>query len=280
MELKIGIIQPNTWQNDLQANFDTCQEMIVKAARRGAHIICTPECALDGYAFDTKLFQADPSRYCVKPGSRYWNAFSELAKELSVYMIIGMSLLEPSRHQESPVYRNAAILFTPDAREPGRYYKAHSTYGNFEASFYTHGESFDVFPVTTSKGTCTIGIMTCYDRQMPETARMLRVRGAEVIFNPAATGNMKRGWNTRLLQTRAYENKCFVVTVNHAAPRINGRSLICDPDGKIVKRCPPWQVVRTVRVDIDKARAKQHDLCTRRPSIYHPLLEPTKTNGN
>jgi predicted amidohydrolase len=114
--------------------------------------------------------------------------------------------------------------------------------------------------------------MICYDRQLPEPARILRVKDASVIFNPSATNNFAARWNTPLLQTRAYENKCYVVSVNHAFPRLCGLSLVTDPNGRVVKRLPPWQTVRVVTLDLDLVARKQKALLTRRPSTYQALL--------
>lgn len=161
-------------------------------------------------------------------------------------------------------------MFGPDGKEACRYAKVHSTFGNIEARFYRHGESFPVFNVDGAG----VGIMICYDRQLPETARLLRLNGAGVILNPAATGNFSRGWNTRLLQTRAYENGCFVVSVNHAFPRLNGRSLACDPGGKVIARCPPWECEKVVSLDIEQVHEKASILHTRRQSVYGGLLDP------
>ena len=62
-KIKIGLIQINSKKNDLEYNFTKARKMIIRAATRGADIICTPECFLDGYAFDSPKFQ-NPSSYC------------------------------------------------------------------------------------------------------------------------------------------------------------------------------------------------------------------------
>lgn len=255
----------------LQENLGRCGRLARKAARRGARVICTPECMLDGYAFDAPAFQADPDRFSLRAGDELHARLAALARELDLYLLAGASLRESG---PPAVYRNAILLFGPGG-EVGRYFKVHSTYGNLEATFYQHGEEFPVFDLVVSGGTVRVGVMICYDRQVPEAARVLRVRGAEVIFNPAATGNFRRRWNTRLLRTRGYENKCYVVSVNHARPRSCGRSLVVDPHGKVVTRLGRREQARVVTLDLTRARAHQHDLHTRRPSTYAGLLEPT-----
>lgn len=269
-QITIGLIQPATKKLHLDHNLAKSRRLIKKAADGGADIVCTPECMLDGYSFDSDEFQEDPSNYCIEDDKddEYILKFSDMAQKAEVYMIIGCSLMQKDKKTNEPVYRNAALLFDPDGEIAGKYYKVHSTYKNLEATFYKHGESIPVFPVTVRDETFKIGIMICYDRQLPETARILRLKGAEIIFNPAATGNFRRRWNTNLMRTRAYENRCFVVSVNHAAPRINGRSFAVDVKGNVIKRLPHWNSFRNVTVDTQSVRNEEHNLRTRRPSVY------------
>ncbi|MFX0103657.1 MAG: carbon-nitrogen hydrolase family protein [Candidatus Hodarchaeota archaeon] len=269
--LKVGIIQVNTKRMDLEWNYLNAVKKIRKAAKNGAMIACTPECMLDGYAFDKPEFQEKPESYCIDPeSSDYARGFKDLAAELGIYMLIGASIVEKGN---PPVYRNGILLYDPKGKEIGRYSKVHSTHGNLEARFFKHGEEFPVFDIKKDGLEAKIGIMICYDRQVPETARILAIKGAQVIFNPSATGNYARGWNTRLLQTRAYENGCFVVSVNHAYPRINGYSIAINPRGKIMTRCYPWQCTRNVNLNLELVEKASKKLKTRRPSVYDDLVD-------
>ncbi len=268
--IRVGLLQPATRKLDLDHNLAVLEQLAAKAARAGASIVCTPECMLDGYAFDDPAFQADPARYSVSlGGSKYASACAALASRLGIHVIACMSTVEAGA---TPVYRNAAILYDPTGKVAGQYFKSHSTSGNTEATFYLAGDSFPVFDVVLGGVATRIGIMICYDRQVPEVARSLRVNGAEIIFNPSATNNYAHGWNTRLLQTRAYENKCFVVSVNHAVPRLCGRSLVANPSGRVDARLFPWQQARVVELDLAAARTREKDVNTRRPEIYGDLV--------
>jgi len=267
--LKVGIIQVNTKRMDLEWNYYNVVEKVRKAAKKGAAIVCTPECMLDGYAFDKPEFQENPEEYCIDPeSSKYARGFKDLAAELGIYMLIGASIAEK---RNTPVYRNAILVYDPSGSEIGRFSKVHSTYKNLEATFYKHGDVFPVFSLEKDDVKTTFGVMICYDRQVPETARILAVKGARIIFNPSATGNYARGWNTRLLRTRAYENGCFVVSVNHASPRINGFSLAINPRGNIIKRLNTWEKVKVVNLDLDLVNKTNKRLGTRRPTMYDEL---------
>jgi predicted amidohydrolase len=270
--IRIGIVQPVTRKCELEFNYNRSKGLITRAAEKKADIICTPECMLDGYAFNTDQFQTTPENYCVPESHPYIQGYQELAKKLGKYLIIGLSLLENANEKDKK-YRNAALLVNPDGDIQGKYFKMHSTYQDLEATFYAHGTEFPVFPVQINEITAKIGIMICYDRQIPETARILALNGAEIIFNPAATGNFRHSWNTHLIQTRSYENKCFVVSINHAMPRINGRSFITDARGRVIYRCPPWEYVGIKKINIAPIQQDRTQLATRRPSLYQRLIE-------
>ena len=194
--LNVGIAQINTIKCDLQRNANSAEVIIRKAADKGADIVCTPECMLDGYGFDDDRFQGVPNKYCLSVESPYIQRFLKLANPLNVYLILGLSFKEKVTNRadgidDKEIFRNAAILIDPKGCVVGKYFKMHSTYKNLEASFYSHGEKAPVFEIKVRGQTIPIGIMICYDRQMPETARMLSLKGAKVIFNPVATGNFK-----------------------------------------------------------------------------------------
>jgi predicted amidohydrolase len=275
-KLSIGIVQIASKKLNLLYNFERSKALITKAAKKGAKIICTCECMLDGYAFNTEEFRHCPEKYSPNLNHEYIKDYCRLASNLNVVLLIGLSLREEIDERKSEKYRNAVLLIEPLKGVTGQYNKVHSTYGNFEADFYTHGTDFPVFDVHIDDSFHTrIGIMICYDRQLPEPARILAARGAEIIFNPSATDNFRRGWNTRLIQTRAYENKCFVCSVNHAWPRNTGRSFVAGPRGDVITRCFPWESIKVIKIELNQIEKKRPELRTRRPSVYQGLLEPT-----
>ncbi len=289
-KIKIGIIQVNTERCNIEKNANKAIDLIKEAHQKGAQIVCTSECMLDGYGFDSEEFKAHPEKYAFTAKSEIVQRFFDLAKELGIYLALGLSLKAPKHDptdsnkrentNESSPYRNCVLLVGPDGKERGKYYKIHSTFQNYEADFYEHGTETPVFNLDLNNSPVKVGFMICYDRQMPETARMLKIKGAEIIFNPVATGNFKSRWfphwNTRLMRTRAYENDVFIVSVNHAAPRLTGHSLVVDPKGKRIKTLSRWQQAKVVEINLNKIEDSGHHLYTRRPSVYSSLLEDSK----
>jgi len=87
----------------------------------------------------------------------------------------------------------------------------------------TPGDDFYVCDLDTAQGVVNIGAMICYDREYPESARILMLKGTEIILTPNACNlDMNRIGQFR---TRAYENMLGVAMANYAAPQNNGHSV-------------------------------------------------------
>ena len=182
-----------------------------------------------------------------------------LAKRLSVYLLTGFSEVSNDN-----LYNSVAFI-GPDGVILGTYRKIHVPKQDHpESQVYTPGEEFLVFQ--TSFG--NIGIMICYDRQFPESARTLRLMGADIIFNPSATWafdslyHAKKThallpppfWNETMMKTRAYENQVYVACVNLAAPRLVGQSLFIDPTGRVFLKASKNEKVYVEEIDVDSLK--------------------------
>jgi predicted amidohydrolase len=149
--------------------------------------------------------------------------FRELARELS--MAIALTYLEAwppaPRHPRdtiSLIDQQGDIVLT--------YAKVHTCDFDHEGFAYTPGDDFPVCTLHTAQGPLRVGAMICYDREFPESARILMLQGAEVILVPNAC-ELDRN---RLMQVhvRAYENMAGLAMTNYAAPSNNGHSLAVD----------------------------------------------------
>ena len=130
----------------------------------------------------------------------------ELAKQLDLYLCVGFSELA-----DDQLY-NTALLIGPDGKTAGKYRKTHGV-----EPFYRVGDSLPVFETRYGK----VGIMICYDRQLPEIARTMAAQGAELILVPS--NGMWGRMNDALLRTRCYENGVFLVFA-HPRGRAHHRS--------------------------------------------------------
>lgn len=187
-----------------------------KAKMMGADIAVFPEMWSIGYDFDK--FSND---FAVSHESGFVRAFGELAKELD--MAIAVTYLE--KFQPAP--RNTVEIFDRHGDSVIRYAKVHTCdFGDEKA--LTPGEDFYTAELDTKNGGVKIGAMICYDREFPESARILMLEGAEIIIVPnACPMEINR---LSQLRARAYENMVGIATVNypHAHPDCNGHSSAFD----------------------------------------------------
>src|SRR5215475_1689152 len=145
--------------------------------------------------------------------------FRNLAGELR--MAIAITYLEKwndrPRNSVSLIDRHGEIVLT--------FAKVHTCEFDVEAEL-TPGDDFPVCTLDTENGAVKIGFMICFDREFPESARILMLNGAEIILTPNACTLDEH----RIIQfkTRAYENMVGMAMTNYAAPQNNGHSLAFD----------------------------------------------------
>ena len=138
-------------------------------------------------------------------------------------MAIGISFLES--HEVSPL--NSVIFFDRKGGEVLHYAKVH-TCAFADEKVLSPGEDFYVKELDLGWTKVKFGSMICFDREFPESARILMLKGAEVILAPnACPMEINR---LSALRTRAYENKVAVATCNYPAgqPDCNGHSTLFD----------------------------------------------------
>jgi predicted amidohydrolase len=135
-----------------------------------------------------------------------------------------------------------------------------------------------VWDFATETGRMRAGIMICYDREVPESARLLMLAGADVIFNPLACTCPTDDIHRCLLRTRAFENECYLFMVNHAAPRLNGHSIAFDYEGSIMIELGEEEDLLLYTADLDALNAHReggiYGPHHRRPELYGPLTAP------
>jgi predicted amidohydrolase len=105
------------------------------------------------------------------------------------------------------------------------YAKVHTCDFDREACL-TPGDGFHVCRLDTAEGEVTIGAMICFDREFPESARILMLKGAELILTPNAC--QLEANRIGQFRARAFENMVGVAMANYAAPQENGHSVAFD----------------------------------------------------
>ena len=216
--LKVALLQllPEvTLDGNLQKGWDYCR----KAKEMGADIAVFPEMWSVGYNIPESIDELKES--AVSVNSEFVSSFGELAKELD--MAIGMTFLE----KYEPLPRNTLCLFDRFGNNVLTYAKVH-TCDFCDECRLTAGDDFYVVDLDTAQGSVKIGAMICYDREFPESARILMLKGTEIILVPnACPMEVNR---ISQLRARAFENMVGIATVNYpmGQPDCNGHSTAFD----------------------------------------------------
>lgn len=215
---RAGLVQTCT-SRDVDRNLREIGTMIRDAAKAGAHYVQTPEV--------TTVLETDSKRMAevIGPerGNRALSHYSELAKELGIWLHIGSMAVST----DEPRYANRAFLFRPDGELAARYDKIHM----FDVQIsegQTYQESKRYAPgkhgILVDLPWATLGITICYDMRFPALYRALAKAGANVIAVPSSftvpTG--KAHWHT-LLRARAIESQCFILAAAQAGDHECGR---------------------------------------------------------
>lgn len=278
--LNIALLQiapTGSLEGNLEKGIAACRE----AKTMGADIALFPEMWSCGYDICDSPVE-EWSRKAIALDSEFLAQFGALAAELD--MAIAVTLLEAY----SPLPRNTMVLFDRFGVQKLVYAKVHTCDFGAEKDL-TPGEEFVVTTLDTAKGEVQVGGMICYDREFPESARVLMLKGAEVVLVPnACPMEINR---LSQLRGRAFENMMTIATCNYPAtvPDCNGGSSVFDG----VAYLPHWEGFRDMcilqagenegiymaQVDLDLLREYRafevHGNAYRRPHLYGVLMDET-----
>ncbi len=203
----------------VEGNLEKGRTYCRMAKEQGADIAFFPEMWSSGYQIPEEIDRL--KALAVPRNGDFVLAFQALAKELQ--MAVGITYLEAWE----PLPRNTITLFDRHGREAYTYAKVHTCDFGEECRL-TAGDDFYVADLDTEKGTVRVGSMICYDREFPESARILMLKGAELVLVPnACPMEINR---ISQLRGRAYENMIGIATVNYPEqqPDCNGHSTAFD----------------------------------------------------
>ena len=278
MELEIALLQLLPGKT-LGENLSIGKKACIEAKEKGADVALFPEMWSDGYYLPQD--EEELKKLAIEKDSDFINEFRDLASDLQ--MAIGVSFLEA--HDPKPL--NSVIFFDRTGKEILHYSKVHTCAFSDEAVL-SEGEDFYTADLDFGRGTVKFGSMICFDREFPESARMLMLKGAELILAPnACPMEINR---LAALRTRAYENMLAVATCNYpkGQPDCNGHSTLFDGVAWVrdeegardmcVFEAPEEPGVYVATLDLDKLRThRSGDIMGdkyRHPAKYGILSDP------
>ena len=268
---------------DKNQNISNAEKLIVKAAEKGAQIIQLQE-LFEGLYFCQEEKAEHFSLASSLEENKAVKHFCAIAKKLEI--VLPISFFE----KKNAAYYNTVAVIDADGSILGTYRKCHipDSPGYEEKFYFNPGDTG--FKVWHTKYAC-IGLGICWDQWFPEAARIMALKGAEILFYPTAIGSeptfedmdSKDHWEI-CMRGHSGSNLIPVVASNRIgtevfdASRINfyGSSFITDNKGQILKQANRKdESVICATVDLDqfqKDRAFWGIFRDRRPSQYAPLL--------
>jgi len=179
--IKVGLVQQSCGK-DIRNNIEKIKKNITKAANEGSELIVLQELHNSLYFCQTEEASlCDLAEPIPGPSTK---EYGELAKQLGV--VIVLSLFE----KRAPgLYHNTAVVVDKDGSIAGKYRKMHipDDPGFYEKFYFTPGDlGFE--PIKTSIG--TLGVLVCWDQWYPEAARIMALKGAEILIYPTAIGGV------------------------------------------------------------------------------------------
>ena len=266
--LHIGFIQQHNTA-DTADNMSRLSEGIALLAQRGAELIVLQELHNSLYFCQTEdvntFEQAEPI-----PGPST-DLFGQLA--LKHQVVIVTSLFEK---RAAGLYHNTAVVIERDGTIAGKYRKMHipDDPAYYEKFYFTPGD-MGFQPINTSVG--RLGVLVCWDQWFPEAARLMAMRGADLLIYPTAIGyaandtpeeqqRQREAWTT-VQRGHAVANGLPVITVNRVGHEVDpsnltqgiqfwGSSFVAGPQGEILYRASEDNEEQAI-VAIDLAHSEQ-----------------------
>jgi predicted amidohydrolase len=265
---KIGFFQFEPKFGDIETNLEKVLSVL---QRVDADLVVLPELAFTGYYFQDRSelmsLSEDPETSSTVDG------LIHLCQERDFFLITGFA------EKCADKIFNSALLIGP--RGVLRTYRKLHLF-NTEKEYFDPGDTpLDTVEVRGAR----IGMMVCFDWAFPEVARVLSLKGADILCHPS---NLVLELCQQAMITRCLENAVFAVTANrigtdvrpHGEMKFTGQSQVTGSKGEIVYRATPdEEELYIAEIDLSLARNKfmtgRNDLFRdRRPAFYTSLSNP------
>ena len=266
-QIKTGIVQ-HAFSEDVDTNRARNITGIENLAAEGAQLVVLSELHDSLYFCQTE--DVDNFRYADEIPSEFTEIYSAAARDNNVVVVASMF-----ERRAPGLYHNTALVFDRDGSIAGRYRKMHipDDPGFYEKFYFTPGDlGFE--PIDTSVG--RLGVLVCWDQWYPEAARLMSMRGAEMLIYPTAIGwtpddtadekeRQREAWIT-VQRSHAVANGIPVVSVNRNGFEEDpsgqtsgidfwGSSFVAGPQGEVLFMAPDNASCEHV-VDIDLGRSE------------------------
>lgn len=271
--MRLAVVQSNPILGDTYRNARTIVRSIKRAAQEGCQLVVFPECALTGYCVQN-LEQA--RRTAILLSSAEMEDIRIACCDEGIFTIVGFA------ENENGFLYNSAAIFGPEGL-CGIYRKSHIPCLGYDR-YATAGNELPIFDLPFGK----IGVLICFDIRFPEAARVMCLRGADLICVPTNWPFAASKSSDIVCPARAIENRCFIAAANRVGEengfQFCGRSKIIDEEGNILASADHTQEDFILAdIELNKARNKrvvripgeyEMDLAKgRRPDLYGDIVK-------
>lgn len=277
-KFKVAGVQMDIEFANASANLDKMESKLEETTAAGAQLTVFPECTTTGYCFSNLEEAKQVAEGFDGP---VVNRVHELCRDKDTMVVFGLLELDGER-----IFNSLALVGPSGVL--GTYRKVHLPHLGVDR-FTTHGDRpFEVIETPDVR----IGMNICYDSSFPEAARVLAVKGADLIALPTNWPPTSGLTADVIPNARALENHVYFMSVNRIGTERGfefiGKSKICDPRGASLAFADhAREEILYAEIDPEFARRKHlvsipgehevHRMKDRRPDVYDPLSEPTES---
>lgn len=234
-----------------QENVTTIAPLIEAAEEDGVDLLVFPEGVLARF-----IDQKERIRHYAQPlDGPFLTAVSDLTRDKAVTVVLGI-------HETSETHKPYNTLVALRNGRTVEVYRKLHLYDAFAALESDNVTAADVVPPLLEIGGFKVGLMTCYDVRFPELARLLALKGADLLVLPAAwvRGPLKEHhWRT-LVTARALDNTTYVVASSECGEANIGQSLMVDPLGVPLAQADDQPGVITAVLSKERLQDARHRL--------------------
>lgn len=287
--IRVGIVQ-HSYCEDIEINRSRNLTAIENLASEGAQLIVLSELHDSLYFCQTE--NVNNFKLSEEIPSGFTDFYAQAAEHNGVVLVTSMF-----ERRAPGLYHNTALVFDADGTNVGKYRKMHipDDPGFYEKFYFSPGD-LGFNPIDTSLG--RLGVMVCWDQWYPEGARLMALKGAEMLIYPTAIGwnpddnddekqRQLDAWIT-IQRSHAVANGLPVISVNRNGFEEDpsgqtsgidfwGSSFICGPQGEILfqasDNAPCEKVIDINSLRTEEVRQWWPFLRDRRIDQYHGLLK-------
>lgn len=276
--LRVCGVQMDPVIGDLAGNAQRICESLSAAAADGARLVVFPEAALTGYLFESFDEALDAA---VAPSeSPHVRQVQAACRDLDTWCVVGTIERAPG-----PKLFNTALLLSPTG-DLERYRKVHTLCLGVDRFTTPGAEGFRVWNTPIGR----LGLHICYDGSFPESARILKLLGAELVILPTNWPDIEL--KTELVRIRARENHLWYLAVNRVGTErgvtFPGGSVAAGPRGELLVEAGAEPAAFVVEMELPRANVNRvvqgrdtyefDYLSDRRPDAYGALTERREGN--